>query len=93
VKTDAESTAWIEDIVETYRSVELGGARISRNDHGYRIDFDEWSSDLAAEIQIGGDRLLRMISPPSAGTMKMLVREGELILDAAQIKYVFQREG
>ena len=93
VKTDAESTAWIEGILGTYRSADLGGARISRNDHGYRVDFDEWSSDVAAEIQIGGDRLLRLISPPWAGTMKMLVREGELVLDAAQMKYVFKMEG
>jgi CubicO group peptidase (beta-lactamase class C family) len=92
VKADAESTAWIEEIVGTYRSAELGGARISKNDRGYRVDFDEWSSCLAAEIQPGGDRLLRLISPPWAGAMKMLVRDNELILDAAQMKYVFTKE-
>jgi hypothetical protein len=64
VKADAESTAWIEEILGTYRSAELGGARISRNDQGYRIDFDQWSSNLAAEIQPSGDRRLRLISPP-----------------------------
>ena len=92
MKADAESTAWIEEILGTYRSAELGGARVSRNDQGYRIDFDEWSSNLAAEIQPGGDRLLRLISPPWAGAMKMLVRDGELVLDAAQMKYVFKKE-
>jgi hypothetical protein len=92
VKTDAESTAWIGEILGTYRSTKLGGARISTTDHGYRIDFDEWSSNLAAEIQMGGDRLLRLISPPWAGAMKMLVRDGELVLDAAQMKYVFKKE-
>jgi len=92
VKADAESTAWIGEILGTYRSAELGGARISTTDHGYRIDFGEWSSNLAAEIQMGGDRLLRLISPPWAGAMKMLVRDGELVLDAAQMKYVFKKE-
>jgi CubicO group peptidase (beta-lactamase class C family) len=92
VKADAESTAWIGEILGTYRSMELGGARISTTDHGYRIDFDEWSSNLAAEIQMGGDRLLRLISPPWAGAMKMLVRDGELVLDAAQMKYIFKKE-
>ena len=92
VKADPESTAWIEETLGTYRSAELGGASISRNDQGYRIDFDEWSSNLAAEIQPGGDRLLRLISPPWAGAMKMLVRDGELVLDAAQMKYVFKKE-
>lgn len=92
VKADVESTAWIGEILGTYRSTELGGARISTTDHGYRIDFDEWSSNLAAEIQMGGDRLLRLISPPWAGAMKMLVRDGELVLDAAQMKYVFKKE-
>jgi CubicO group peptidase (beta-lactamase class C family) len=92
VKADAESTAWIGEILGTYRSTELGGARISTNDHGYRIDFDEWSSKLAAEIQPGGDRLLRLISPPWSGAMKILVRDDELVLDAAQIKYVFKKE-
>jgi CubicO group peptidase (beta-lactamase class C family) len=92
VKVDVESTAWIGEILGTYRSTELGGARISTTDHGYRIDFDEWSSNLAAEIQMGGDRLLRLISPPWAGAMKMLVRDGELVLDAAQMKYVFKKE-
>lgn len=91
VKMDAESTAWIRDILGTYRSAELGGACISRNEQGYRVDFDEWSSSLAAEIQPGGDRLLRLISPPWAGAMKMLVRDDELVLDAAQMKYVFRR--
>jgi len=42
--------------------------------------------------QMGGDRLLRLISPPWAGAMKMLVRDGELVLDAAQMKYVFKKE-
>jgi len=93
VKADAGSTAWIQEVLGTYRSAELGGARISRGDHGYRVDFDEWSSNLAAEIQPGGDRLLRLISPPWAGAMKMLVRDGELVLDAAQMKYVFKKEG
>lgn len=46
----------------------------------------------AAEIQPGGDRLLRLISPPWAGVMKMLVRDNELVLDAAQMKYVFKKE-
>ncbi len=92
VKADAESTAWIEEILGTYRSAELGGARVTRNDRGYAVDFDEWSSDLAAEIQPGGDRLLRLISPPWAGSMKMLVRDGELVLDAAQMKYVFKKQ-
>lgn len=92
VKADAESTAWIGEILGTYRSAELGGARITRNDHGYCVDFDEWSSDLAAEIQPGGDRLLRLISPPWVGSMKMLVGDDELVLDAAQMKYIFKKE-
>src|SRR5215472_15640817 len=92
VKADAESTAWIEEILGTYRSTELGGAHISRNDRAYQVDFDEWSSDMAAEIQPSGDRLLRLISPPWAGVMKMLVRPDELVLDAAQMKYVFKKE-
>jgi CubicO group peptidase (beta-lactamase class C family) len=92
VKADAESTAWIAEILGTYRSAELGGARVSRNDQGYRINFDEWSSNLAAEIQPGGDRLLRLTNPPWAGALKMLVRDGELVLDAAQMKYVFRKE-
>jgi CubicO group peptidase (beta-lactamase class C family) len=93
VKTDADSTAWIAETLGTYRSAELGGARISKNEHGYQVEFDEWSSDLAAEVQPGGDRLLRLISPPWAGAMKMLVSEGELLLDAGQMKYVFRKEG
>lgn len=76
----------------TYRRAELGGARILKNDHGYRVDFDEWSSELAAEIQPGGDRLLRLIRPPWAGAMKMLVRDDDLVPDAAQMKYVFRKE-
>lgn len=91
-KTDAESTGWIGEVLGTYRNAKLGGARISRDDRGYRIDLDEWSSSLAAEVQPGGDRLLRLISPPWAGAMKMLVREDELVLDAAQMKYVFEKE-
>lgn len=93
VKADAQSTAWIKEILGTYRSAELGSARIARNDDGYRVDFDEWSSNLASEIQPGGDRLLRLISPPWAGALRMLVREDELVLDAAQMKYVFKKEG
>jgi len=91
-KTDADSIAWIGEVLGTYRSAELGDARISRDGQGYRLDFDEWSSDLAAEIQPGGDRLLRLTSPPWAGAMKMLVRDDELVLDAAQMKYVFKKE-
>lgn len=93
VKIDAASAAWIDEFLGTYRSPELGGARIARNDHAYRVDFDEWTSDLGAEIQPGGDRLLRLVSPPWAGALKMLVRERELVLDAGQMKYVFTREG
>ncbi len=93
VKTDAESTAWIAEITGDYRCPELGGARIVKNDHGYRVNFDEWSSDLGAEIQPGGDRLLRQLSPPWSGGLKMLVRDGQLVLDAAQMKYIFKRAG
>jgi len=92
VKTDAQSAAWIDETLGTYRCAELGGARISRNEQGYIVHFDEWSSDVAAEIQPAGDRLLRLTSPPWAGALKMLVRENELILDAAQMKYVFKKE-
>jgi hypothetical protein len=92
VKTDAQSTGWIDETLGTYRCAELGGARISRNEQGYIVHFDEWSSDVAAEIQPAGDRLLRLTSPPWAGALKMLVRENELILDAAQMKYAFEKE-
>jgi CubicO group peptidase (beta-lactamase class C family) len=91
VKTDPESTAWIADVVGAYRCPELGGARIVQDGSGYHVDFDEWSSDLGAEVQPGGDRLLRQLSPPWSGGLKMLVRDGELVLDAAQMKYVFKR--
>jgi CubicO group peptidase (beta-lactamase class C family) len=90
-KTDAESTAWIEELLGTYRSAELGSAKITRDKNGYCAHFEEWSSGLAAEIQPGGDRLLRLISPPWAGALKMLVRHDELELDAAQMKYSFKK--
>jgi hypothetical protein len=47
---------------------------------------------LGSEIQPGGDRLLRFLSPPWRGNMKMLVTpDGELIIDAAQHKYTFSK--
>ncbi|HEY2782353.1 MAG TPA: serine hydrolase domain-containing protein [Steroidobacteraceae bacterium] len=91
VKTDPESTGWIKETLGMYRSPELGAAHIAGNEQGYRVHFDEWTSDLAAEVQPSGDRLLRLISPPWAGALKMLVGSDELILDAAQMKYVFKK--
>ena len=92
VKTDAESTAWIERYwgrieartwaVPAYRGMTTGTALILTNGQAM------WRR----RSRSGGDRLLRVISPPWAGTMKMLVREGELVLDAAQMKYIFKME-
>jgi len=47
--------------------------------------------------QSGGGDPAGWRSPPAAyqsamGAMKMLVRDGELVLDAAQMKYVFKKE-
>lgn len=90
-RLDAEAT-WISDLLGTYRSAELGNAQITHDETGYWAHFSEWSSRLAGEIQPGGDRLLRLTSPPWAGAMRLLVRDRELELDAAQMRYVFRKE-
>ena len=60
-------------------------------DNEYRCCFP-WSNNLAAEIQPEGDHLLWLITSPWGGALKMLVRENELVFDAAQMKYVFRKE-
>jgi CubicO group peptidase (beta-lactamase class C family) len=92
VNTDAASVAWIEALLGTYRNEVLGSAQIKKNGESYLMQLDEWSTVLGSEIQPGGDRLLRFLSPPWRGNMKMLVTpDGQLVLDAAQQKYTFNK--
>ncbi|MGC1782703.1 MAG: serine hydrolase domain-containing protein [Acidobacteriaceae bacterium] len=92
VTTDPASVAWIEHLVGTYRCEELGAAEVAKNGEHYWIQFDEWGSTLGSEIEPSGDRVLRLLSPPWGGGLKLLVNgEKELVLDAGQMKYSFRR--
>jgi hypothetical protein len=86
--------ACVNDIVGRYRCTELGFGEITRCEEGFRVQFEEWGSALGCEIQPGGDRLLRLLSPPWRGGLKMLVDSDgkELSLDAGQSKYVFRKQ-
>jgi hypothetical protein len=94
VTTDPESTAWVNELVGRYSCPELGSAEITKGADGFRIQFDEWSSAIGCEIQASGDRLLRLLSPPWSGSLRMLVQSegGQHLLDAGQRKYVFERQ-
>ena len=95
VATNPDKLAWMEPLVGTYRSDELGSATLSRREDGYWMEFDEWGTRVGGEIEAGGDRLLRLLDPPWRGTLKLLAAtdNGSLILDQAQNKYIFRRAG
>lgn len=92
--TDSASMEWVNDLVGTYRCRELGSAEITRREGGFWIQFEEWGSRLGSETQPGGDRLLRLLSPPWRGALKMLVdSQGRtLSLDGGQNKYIFRAQ-
>jgi hypothetical protein len=86
VSTDPASMGWVDQLVGRYRCAELGSAEITKREGGFWIQFEEWGGLLGAEIQPGGDRLLRLVSPPWRGTLKMLVdtENSTLSLDGGQ---------
>lgn len=93
VKTDLSEMAWIDNFVGNYECQELGPARISKAEGGYRIDFESWSSDLGAEEQSSDSRQIVLISPPWKGDFRLQVSgdSDDLTLDGGQTKYNFVR--
>jgi hypothetical protein len=94
IKNDAASLSWIDEFIGEYRCPQLGPAQIQRDGDGFRIDFESWGSDLGSEIQEDGARLIVLTSPPWSGAglrFQTSNETGDLILDAGQEKYTFQR--
>ena len=94
VTTDPAEMKWVDELVGRYRCGELGLGEITRRAAGFWMQFEEWGGELGCEIEPGGDRLLRLLSPPWRGGLKLLVdaEGGNLTLDGGQSKYVFQRQ-
>ncbi len=94
IKTDSSSVAWMDEFVGEYRSRELGPARILRNGEGFSVEFESWGSALGAEVQQNGARLIALTSPPWSGGLRFQTspETGDLVLDAGQDKYTFQRQ-
>jgi CubicO group peptidase (beta-lactamase class C family) len=93
VTTDPAAMEWVGGLAGRYKCAELGNARLERHANGYRMEFDEWGSTVGAEVREGGDRLLRLVSPPWRGVLSLLVDAAgqKLLLDGGQTKYVFER--
>jgi CubicO group peptidase (beta-lactamase class C family) len=91
---DPRSMAWVDELGGKYFCGELGPGEIMKREEGFWIQFKEWGSTLGSEIQPSGDRLLRLLSPPWRGALKMLVgaESKELLLDGGQSKYVFRKQ-
>jgi len=94
VGIDAATVEWLAQWTGDYRSTELGPARIERNPNGgYRVEFESWGSDLGVETQPDGGKLIVLTSPPWSGAFRLQPSASgdELIHDAAQTKYAFER--
>lgn len=91
VKADSSSVGWIGELAGEYRCEELGPARIVRDDGGYRVEFESWSSALGVEQQSGEDRLMVLTDAPWQGALRMRIPAGErkLLLDGAQTTFTF----
>jgi CubicO group peptidase (beta-lactamase class C family) len=79
------------DLVGRYRCAELGAAEITKREQGLWMQFEEWGGPVGGEVEASGDRLLRLLSPPWRGTLKLLVDGNKLTLDGGQRKYDFLR--
>lgn len=83
---------WVDPLVGMYRSEELGSAHIIKRAGCHWVKFEEWESALGAEIRSDGARLLYQTTPPWCGSKMLVAENGELVLDAGEIKYVFRRQ-
>ena len=85
--------AWVDELAGQYECPALGRCEISRRGDGYWIQFAEWGGELGSEIEPGGGRLLRILSPPWRGGLKLVANtDGRtLTVDGGQSKYVFQK--
>jgi CubicO group peptidase (beta-lactamase class C family) len=94
VTTDTASMAWVDEMAGQYQCKELGSCEIARRGDGYWIQFAEWGGELGCEIEPGGGRLLRVLSPPWRGGLKLVVNQEArtLTLDGGQSKYAFQKQ-
>lgn len=93
VAVDPAAMEWVNELTGRYRCEELGSATLTRRDHGFWMQFEEWGSAVGAEI-LSGERLLRLLSPPWRGSLRLLVNAdaNALLLDQGQSKYTFCRE-
>jgi hypothetical protein len=93
VHTDSESTEWIAEYTGRYESSELGPAELAKGDHGYRIRFESWASDVGAATDTGDKRELVLISAPWRGNLRLQVKKEPMsfVLDGGQTKYNFFR--
>jgi CubicO group peptidase (beta-lactamase class C family) len=93
VKTAPAETAWIGKYAGSYRSQELGPARIFKREEDYVVDFESWSSDLAVEEQSKDSRQIVLTCPPWQGGLRLQVSDdsSDLILDGGQTMYKFAR--
>jgi len=93
VAVDPASMEWVSELTGRYRSAELGSATLTKRDDGFWMQFEDWGSTVGSEIR-SGDRLLRLLSPPWRGVLKVLVDVDAkaLLLDQGQSKYLFRRE-
>ena len=93
IKIDPVSVAWLEEWVGSYRSGELGPARITKEDDQYWIQFEDWGSALGVEIEGNGDRLIALTSPPWSGTFRFQTspENRTLLINASQDVYRFER--
>ncbi len=95
VRTDPSATAWIGDFLGEYACDELGPARISQVEGGFRIEFESWSSDLGVEEQSSESRQIVLTSPPFLGGLRLRISDdpNALVLDGGQTQYKFVRTG
>ncbi len=93
VKTDASATALIDAYIGDYACDELGPARISKSDAGFRIEFESWSSALGVEEQSTESRQIVLTSAPFLGSLRLQISDepNTLVLDGGQTRYKFVR--
>jgi CubicO group peptidase (beta-lactamase class C family) len=88
-----KETRWLADYVGRYENTDLGSLTIKKSANGYQLISPRWTSNIGSVKEQNGDKLLSLVSAPWSGSDEFALRVQEqprqLILEDAQIKYVF----
>lgn len=89
---EGENLNWIKTITGRYSNPLLGQAKLALSKTGYEMEIGGRKCQVGVKIEKNGEKSIAFVSPPWNGINFLVKKDGDLLLDGGQFKYVFKRE-